>query len=261
MATFRNAAWNLSVARLRTSKAARMVYAFIGIPLDCIAEAADQAAKAGFPEVGPPDALNRIGRDRGIVRGPLEPEASYRARLLLWLIAWSGAGVGRAMLDMIAGYLTPRAVKLRIWTQVGVVYTLDADGTFTIERVASDLWNWDGQTDLWARFWVVIYSIDGIPWSQSPDLGAELGHTIGENPSGTVGSTATISEVASIRGIIDEFKPAASKCVNVIISFDAAAFDPGDTSPPLPNGTWANYWDTPSLAANRDTRGIYWKGI
>lgn len=238
-----------------------MVYAFIGIPLDCIAEASDQAVKTRFPETAPPDALNVIGRDRGIIRGPLEPEASYRVRLLLWIIAWRGAGVGRAMLDMIAGYLTPRAVRIRIWTQVGVVYTREADGSFTIERVASDLWNWDGQTSLWARFWVIIYSIDGVPWSRSPDLGAELGHSIGENPLGSVGSTASISDVQSIRAIVNEFKPAASKCVSIIVSFDDAAFAPSDTAPPLPDGTWFHYWDTPSLAANRDPRGIYWKGV
>jgi hypothetical protein len=260
MATFRNAAWNLSPARLRTETAARLVYSFIGIPLDMIAEAADQAVKARFPMLAPEDALNPIGRDRVIVRGPNEPSSSYRERLLLWLVAWSGAGVGRAMLDQIAGLITPHKIRMRIWTQTGMVYTREPDASFVIERVPAGLWNWDGQPDLWARFWVVLYSVGGIPWSRSPVMGTP-GHFIGEDPTATIGSTAKATEVRTIRGIIDEWKPAKSKCVNVIISFDANAFAPTDASPPLPAGTWFHYWDTPSLASNRDPRGIYWKGV
>jgi hypothetical protein len=260
MATFRESAWNLSPGRLRTSTAARLVYALYGLPLDIVAGMADQAAKSGFPTLAPEDALPFIGRDRGIVRGPQEPSESYRARQLLWIQAWEDAGVGRAMLDQIAGYLTPMAVRLRIWTQVGIVYTRELDGELTIDRVAGDLWNWDGQSSLWSRFWVVIYSLDGSPWTRMPRYGASSG-TWGSRPGLTWGSSATVSEARSIRGIIDEFKPALSKCQNVIISFDADAFAPTDAAPPLPAGTWGEYWDTSSLSANRDRRALYWKGV
>jgi len=237
-----------------------MVYAFVGLPLDIIAEAVNQAVKTRFPELAPDDALPYIGRDRVIIRGPLEPAASYRLRLLLWIEAWLGSGVGRAMLDQIAGFLTPRAARIRIWTQVGVIYTREADGSFTIERVAGDLWNWDGQTSMWARFWVVIYSIADVPWTRHPPYGGTSG-TWGSRTGLTWGSSATVAEARSIRGIIDEFKPALSKCQNVIISFDATAFAPTDTAPPLPAGTWGEYWDTASLSANRDRRALYWKGV
>lgn len=260
MASFRNTAWILSPARLRTTVAAKLVYSFIGIPLDAIAEAADQATKARFPELAPEDALNVIGRDRGIRRGPLEPALSFRTRLLLWIAMWRGAGIGKALLDQIAGYLTPNAVRIRIWTQRGIVYTREADGTFTIQRVSSTLWNWDNQTDLWARFWVVIYSVGGIPWSRSPVWGT-LGYPWGNDPERTWGSTARKSEVQSIRAIVDDIKPAKAKCVNIMVSFAADAFAPTDASPPLPNGTWGEYWDTGSLSANRDARAIYWKGV
>lgn len=259
MASFRNTAWILSPARLRTMVAAKLVYSFIGIPLDAIAEAGDQATKARFPELAPEDALIVLSRDRGIRRGPQEPAASFRLRLLLWIAAWRGAGVGRAMLDQIAGYLTPNSVRLRIWTQRGVVYTREADGSFTIERVGNMVWNWDGQDSLWARFWVVIYSLDGLPWARSPVWGT--GPRWGSDPDATWGSTATKSEVQSIRAIVDDMKPAASKCVSVIVSFTDAAFSPADGSPPLPDGTWGEYWDSTTLAAHRDTRGIYWRGV
>jgi hypothetical protein len=262
MATFRDSAWALSPPRLRTYRAARMVYAFIGLPLDMIAEAARQATRTRFPEVCPEDALPYHGRDRGIRRGPLEGADSYRGRLLLWIAAWRGAGVGRAMLDQIAGYLTPQTCRIRIWTQVGVIYTRAADGTFTVERATAGLWNWDGLTALWARFWLIIDSVDGVPWSRDGTWG-DAEHW-GDNAStATWGSTATIDQVQAIRGIVDDWKPAATVCKHIIIAFDAAAFARTDTSPPLPNGTWANSSHNVGgvQVPTRDDRAIYWDGV
>jgi hypothetical protein len=259
MATYREAAWNLSPARLRTAKAARLVYSLIGIPLDALAEGADQATRAGFPDECPEDALPYLGRDRGILRGPEEPAPSFRVRLKLWLEAHRGAGVGRAMLDQIAGYLTPKACRVRIWTKVGVVYTREATGAFRVERAPNGTWDWDGQAALWARFWVILYSVNGIPFARAPRWGS--GGTWGSRPGLTWGSSATVAEARSIRSIIDEWKPALSRCQNVLIAFDDTLFAPTDTSPPLPNGTWGEYWDTPSHSANRDRRALYWKGV
>jgi hypothetical protein len=260
--TFRDAAWRLSPPRLRTYRAARMVYAFIGVPLDAIARAADEATAARFPATCPPDALIYHGRDRGIRRGLNESAANYRARLLLWIQAWRGAGVGAAMLDQIAGYLTPKATRLRIWTQVGVIYSRAADGTFSIARVAPNLWNWDDEPSLWARFWVIIDSFAGVPWERDGTWGD--GETWGEGPaSGTWGSTATQEEVASIRAIVADWKPAAAVCKNIIVSFDADAFAADDASPPLPDGTWA-HWSKNAAGDQvpaRDDRAIYWDGV
>lgn len=260
MPTFRNVATAISSPRLLTYKAVRMVYAFIGVPLDALTDAANQATKARFPMTAPEDALFLIGRDRGIIRGPHEPSASYRARLLLWIEAWKGAGVGRAMLDQLAGYLTPAATRIRVWSQVGIIYTREASGAFTIEHPAA-IWNWDERPDLWARFWVIIDSVGAVPWAREPPIGT-AGHVIGERAAagGTIGSTATVSEVESIRAIVSQWKPAAAKCPHIIVSFDAAAFDPADVAA-LPDGHWANYWDSATLAAHRDTRAIYWEGV
>ena len=261
MTTFRDTAWALSPSRLRTYTAARLTYAFVGLPLDMIAEAAKQATQARFPDRCVEDALPYHGRDRGIRRGLAEPAASYRARLLLWIEAWRGAGVGRAMLDQIAGFLVPETTRLRIWTQVGVIYTREADGSFAISRATAGLWNWDGLTSLWARFWLIIDSAGGVPWSS--DGTWNDGELWGNDPIATWGSTATTEEVQAIRGIVDDRKPAASVCKNIIVSFDASAFDPGDTSPPLPDGTWA-HWSKNVAGVQvpaRDSRAIYWDGV
>lgn len=268
MATFRDKAWTLSPARLRTAAAARFVYALIGTPLDAIAEAANQATKARFPSLAPDDALAYHGRDRGIVRGTAEAAESYRARLLLWIEAWRGAGIGRGMLDQLAGFILPKVATIRIWTQVGVVYTRAKDGTFTIERATGGGWNWDGQTSLWARFWVIFYSPivggvlePGAPWDRDGTWGD--GEVWGSDPHATWGSTATIEEVTAIRGIVDDWRPAPSVCKNIIVAFDSTIFDPGDTAPPLPDGTWGHWGRYVSGArrAARDPRAIYWRGV
>jgi len=258
MANFRQAAWNLSPSRLRTYKAARMVYSFVGLPLDMIAQASKEAVLARFPELCADDALPYHGRDRGIRRGMLEPAESYRARLLLWIESWRGAGVGRAMLDQLAGFLLPQTTRIRIWTHVGVIYSRAADGTLTIERVTPSLWDWDGVTSLWARFWVIFDSFDGVPWSR--DGTWNDGEAWGDDPSATWGSTATIEQVQAIRGIIDDWRPAQSVCKNVIVNFDPTALE---LASPLPDGTWG-HWSKNVAGVQvpaRDTGAIYWDGV
>jgi hypothetical protein len=237
-----------------------MVYAMVGMPLDMLAEAANQAVKARFPELAPEDALPFIGRDRGIRRGPNEPAVSFRTRLLLWREIWKGAGNAVKLLDELAGYLTPQKARMRIWSQVGLVYTRDVDGTFTIDRVPG-LWNWDGLTTLRSRFWVIIYSVGGEPWSRDGTWGD--GEKWGESGRGTWGSTATLDQVQTIRAIIGDRKPAPTVCKGIIVSFDAGAFAPTDTSPPLPDGTWgrASRNIAGKQTHTRDRRAIYWQGV
>jgi hypothetical protein len=114
---------------------------------------------------------------------------------------------------------------------------------------------------LWARFWVIIDSAGGVPWSR--DGTWNDGELWGDDPSASWGSTATIEQVQAIRAIVDDWKPAASVCKNIIVSFDASAFDTGDTAPPLPDGTWGP-WSKNSggvQVAARDSRAIYWDGV
>jgi len=259
MTTFRQTAWNLSPGRLRTYTAARLVYSFTGLPFDMIAQAAKESTAARFPEVCADDALPYHGRDRGIRRGMLEPAESYRARLLLWIESWRGAGVGRAMLDQLAGFLIPQETRIRIWTQVGVIYTREADGTFSIERASG--WDWDGLTSLWARFWVIIDSIDGVPWER--DGTWNDGELWGDDPSATWGSTATLEQVQAIRAIVEDWKPAASVCKNIIVSFDLDAFDAGDPGSFPTDGTWGHWSknDGGAQVPARDERAIYWDGV
>jgi hypothetical protein len=261
MATFRQAAWDLSPSRLRTWRAARMVYAFIGLPLDMIAEAAKQALLVRFPDYCAEDALPYHGRDRGIRRGPNEPAISFRGRLRRWRSLWKGSGVGRAMLDDLAGYLVPQVCRLRIWTQVGIVYTREPDGTFSIDHAPRGLWNWDNEDALFARFWLIIYSNGDVPFARDGTWGDD--ELWGDDTTATWGSTATLDQVHAIRSIVDDRKPGQAVCKNIIVAFDADAFSLTDTSPPLPDGTWGHWSKNVGgvQVPARDERAIYGDGV
>src|SRR6185295_13738726 len=55
-----------------------------GLINDAYAERMRQTALLMFPSRTPSDALDLMGRDRGLKRGLFEPEANYRARLTAW---------------------------------------------------------------------------------------------------------------------------------------------------------------------------------
>lgn len=264
MATFRDVAFNISPPRLQTEKAANYVYAFIGLPLDMIAQAAKESVLARFPSYCPEDALPYHGRDRGIPRGPAEPKESFIARLLEWRQLEEGSGVGRAMLDELAAYLQPSLMRLRIWTQAGMIYTREADGFLLIDHSAPMYWNWDNSPGLYARSWLVIYSdpdVAGFPFSRDGTWGD--GGTWGDDPTTGWGSTATLNQIAGIRSIVSQRKPGQNLFQNIIVSFDELAFEPGDTVPPLPDGTW-RHWSknvAGTQVRTRDDRGIYWDGV
>lgn len=262
MTTFRDSAWNLSPPRLRTDVAAKMVYALFALPFDAMAQAATEAVRARFPDLAPEDALPYLGRDRGIARGPKEPSTSYRARLLLWLDTWRGAGVGRTLLDQLAAYVLPATCRMRLITQAGLVYTREADGTFSIAR-AGGTWNWDGDASSWARFVVVIYPGADL-WTEGPTWGdAALWGGGWGSPGYTWGTTATPEQVAGIRAIVRDWKPAASLCESIIVAFDPASFDAAMTN--WPDGLWGigTKWDAVNQqrVRSRLASARYWDGI
>ena len=91
----------------------------------------------------------------------------------------------------------------------------------------------------WSRFWVVIYP-NGL-WTAGPKWG-DVGFTYGM-PGKTWGSTATRDEVVSVQSIVRDWKPAGTRCVNIIIAFDNTSFDPtvARDGAGLPDGTWGNW--------------------
>jgi hypothetical protein len=202
-----------------------------------------------FPLYAPDEkALAAMGRDRKIVRGINEPAASYAARLSRSFTDHRTRGNPYAMLEQLQAYLQAPCV-VRTVDRRGNWYSIDGDGLRSAS-IDTGNWDWDGDSlSEWARFWVIIYPVGGTtPWAPSGLWGDAALWTDGlwGHPTLTIGTTATVDQVASVRSIIRDWKPAGTTCEWVIVAFDDATFTPdGATDPNAEWGTWGNYTGGP----------------
>jgi hypothetical protein len=220
----------------------------VGYVLDLLKDAWLERMRLGllvrFPEngpngeLGPDDARAILGRERRVVPAISETPAQYAARCREWLDDRDQAGSAWVLLERLAEYLGPLPM-LRTVDDWGNWYTRTAGGSESVVE-KSENWDWSGEDDphiRWSRFWVIIYP-NGL-WSESSyDWGDALGPDWGEAPAGTLGSTATPDHVQKVRAIIADWKPLHARCVNVIVAFDPASFDP---TAPEPDGLWENW--------------------
>lgn len=232
---------------LTTGEGERVLYS-LGLLCDGYLQRLYEGVLARFPQFAPSDALSYLGRDRKITRGIGESDASFSARLVQWLDDHRVRGNPFALMRQLRAFCQAD-VRLRTVDRNGNWYTLERDGSTSVD-LATGEWDWDGvSTDLWARFWVIIYpTADGRPWKQT--------QTWGE--SETIGTTATANEVSTVKSIIKAWKPAGTTCEWVIIAFDDASFDPATT---VLAGDWENWGKlTGSVyGAARLTTARYWK--
>lgn len=211
-------------------------------------------------ETAPPDALAAIGRDRRVVRGFNESDASYALRLIAWLDDRKTSGNAFTLMQKLAEY-TGAGCVFKTVDNRGNWYVRAADGTRSLFLKHGN-WDWDGYSEKWSRFWVIIHPPISL-WSESDDWGDTAGRDWSE-AVGTLGSTATYDQVQSIRSIVADWKPAGTRCVNIVIAFDPASFDPeaAALSPGLPDGLWGSWSKTVGdvrVPARLDT-ARYWKG-
>lgn len=255
----------------------------IGLEIDALQDAIKQGIRKRHPTYIAPgdsqpdgDALTLIGNDRTIPQGVNESNTSYGIRLKEWVDDLKMSGSAWATLKQIQGYLSPNRTTLRLVNNWGVWYTMNADysTSLTISPLVANIpnWNWDGAGPwqqtwsplfAWSRFWPIIYCSGGKPFDIGPrwgDPGARYA-----TPGRTWGTTATSTQVAGIRNIVKTFKAAHSRCVNIIIAFDSASFNPaGANGAPLPDGTWGR-WANPTSSPFGNERARlntarYWNG-
>src|SRR5689334_18450678 len=93
---------------------------------DSFVDRAKQSVKARFPLLAPTDALDAIGVERQIPRGPGEHDAPYAARLVDAWNSWPNAGTPFGMLR--AFYATGYTNVVLAQVVGGKQYTLDAGG-------------------------------------------------------------------------------------------------------------------------------------
>ena len=192
----------------------------LGVFFDAAAEGCNQAIKARFfgSDTFPPSALPYLGDGRAMPRYPIDTDASYLARRRdAWNI-WKQAG-----------------------TKIGIDRQFAALGlTASVKDRSTPGWNWDGDTDNWSRFWVVITAHPWTTWTWGSGVLYGDGHTWG--------STATLEDVRSVRALVRKWKPAHTVCDHIIVVMDAVTW-----AAEQPDGTWYN-------PANRSGAAIYWKG-
>lgn len=217
----------------------------VGYALDVMKDAFARRLELGllsrFPHqdaeerTAPPDALAAQGRDRRVMRGLAETDASYARRLLLWLDDRRTAGNAYALLQKLAEY-TGAGPSFRTVDARGNWYSRAADGTESYVLNTGN-WNWSGPIEgRWSRFWVIVYP-NGL-WSATPNNWGDAAGANWSEGSGSLGSTATIEQVQSIRAIVADWKPAGTRCVNIILALDPASFNPAS---PEPDGLWEGW--------------------
>jgi len=246
----------------------------VGYSLDVLGDAFIERVRLGLmarlpqnnpqgTKTAPPDALLRMGRDRRVVRGLTDTDQVYAARLVSWLDGRGRTGNPWALLKRLSEYLGPgpafRTVDVR-----GNWFSRDADGAESCLMKQAN-WDWDGDPDgasRWSRFWVIIYP-NGL-FTEGPGWGDGDAPNWGD-PDTTWGSTATPEQVTTIRGLVKEWKPEGTRCINIILAFDPDSFDPtaavDDTG--MPAGLW-EHWSRNvggvQVPARLET-ARYWDGV
>lgn len=222
----------------------------LGQALDTEWQLAKDAAKVGFPEFTPVDALPALGSERGLERIyattnlPGETETDFRVRLKNVWGAWGaplppGSALGAP--DATAA-VQRYSLPMGIWEAAGspAIHRVPA---FTTNSTMAGWPKWLGLTSTsvyrqhewsfppflvgptffawenrWATFWVVInqpHPFDLLYWG-APGL-------VWGAPN-TWGTVATIDEVQLIKRLIVTFKSQHSSCAGVVLKFGTGSF-------------------------------------
>lgn len=226
---------------LSGSNLGRLIYT-IGLHYDAFLDASIIALKRRFPGLIDYEELAMTGRERRMRRGPWETDEQFSARLPGWLEVKRIAGATALTLRQIQAFLTPNTVaNIEIVYNSGRRWNLSSSGVVSQSQSA---WNWDGRTDLWSRYWVILHqpswlTNDGT-WEDSPESP--------QNSALTWGTSAVWTDVEGLRLLIHDHSPPHSHHMNTIVVLDESEW-----TAQQPNGTW-------HLMANRNPNVVYWDG-
>jgi hypothetical protein len=252
--------WWLSDRKYTTGQTVgfRFLWVLVAL-LDAFIDYAVQGLLAALPGLGTYTALPYIGRSRGIIRGRLDTDASYAAKLTKWLDKWASAGASHQLAIELQEYLGT-SPRIRVFNRHGQVVTLDPDGTLTRDTCA---WDWDSvshpaRAGYWSELFVVIY---GDPFTVTRST-IGVGTTIGAKRGLGLNHACTRIENAAARGVFAQWKSAHSKIRVAIWCSDDDLFDPDDAGS-LPNGEWGAWGTTGDAARVPSDRNytdcLYWE--
>ena len=233
----------------------------IATAIDGVIQYAMDGVEARLPGAGTASALPYIGRDRGIIRGAEETDASYADRLVQWLDYWRAAGNAYVLIFALQAYLPVKA-KIKLVTRSSVWYTLDVDGSLSFVKASN--WDWDSLSNperagRWSDFWIII---DPVNFPKDGQWGDGTSFW-GEAPKQVFGSDCTAAVAKSVIDIVSQWKGPHTHFDTLILSYNASQFDPLATpgDPGLPDG-WYGVWSRNSGGSQIATRTLdarYWE--
>lgn len=234
-----------------------LLYA-IGVTLDAFVERLRLGLRSHFPRFAERDALLLLARDHNIIPAPGETDEHLAERIVRAVPDWKNAGGPYGMMRQLRAYLG-HDIRIRVYNAAGSWFQVDVDGS-TSAAVDTGEWDWDDldYATNWSRFWVVLYSPGGVPWSPEGAWGD--GEAWGESESGW-GSTMTPEEAEAIKVVIRQYKPAGSRCETAILTFDLdnwqSPYTDGETDGT--QGGW-HVMDGTVARASRPKHSRYFKG-
>jgi hypothetical protein len=134
-------------------------------PIETLVDRTTESVKKRFP-TDDNDALDYIGRERRIIRGPGETSATYAGRLVIWWDSHRLRGGPYALLEQMFAFF-----RFTLNTQIDLVnnsgtetgttgthlatrYSVDEDGVITRDQLT---WNGDGEAPTkWARVFIIF---------------------------------------------------------------------------------------------------------
>lgn len=200
-------------------------------------------------------ALKYIGDARGIVRGRLDTDAMYRAKMASWIDRWKTAGSQLRLAIEIAEYIGD--ARVRVVTRGGKWVTVDPDGTVTRHQADFD---WDSvshpeRAGFWSEMFVIVYTPSwGLRPGDLEDLTGDDGFALGH--------MVPRESVDIVKQLIQQWKAAHTLVRAVIWTTDDELFDPEEPAS-CPDGTWGAWsmtQDGGSVPSGRDLLACrYWE--
>ena len=223
---------------LRGRYVSRLLYT-IGLHVDLLRELLLLGLTARFPGYHR-DATPYLCRDLKVQRGPEESEEQITARLRARRQTATTKGNTVSILRDLQAYLMPHAPRIRVVDNSGHYVEISREGAIS---EGEQPWNWDGNTALWSRYWVLIWPPPEL-WQNEGNFGDP--GLVGDG--GVIGSTATPAVVAGVRAVIADSGSPNSRHVNTIVIWDDDAW-----LTQQPDGTWDRF-------GQRNPTVSYWAG-
>lgn len=216
----------------------------LGTLLESVAFVEDQQVqdlyeglRLGYPLDAEDSALETLAFDRQIQIFDTEPDESKRLRLAQFWNLHRQFGTHQGEMRNLAPYFLPVQPLMRIVHQDGdgtraTWHTLNTDGSYTIDKVEPSNWDYDGATDLWSRWWCILYYEALLPWLEPAEYDDGT-----QYDDGTLwdGGPST-DQIAAIVGALQGAQGVHSMLWGVIVTQDPDSFDPNSTSTTDPDG-------------------------